>query len=187
MKILTKRQFLKNKEEVMKKIRKGAVFIYPTDTIYGIGCNALNSAAVKRIRKIKKGKNTPFSVAVPSKNWILQNCKASRKALARLPGKYTLVLNMRNRSAVSREVNWGADSLGVRIPGNWFSKVVSAVKIPLVSTSVNLHGRPPMTDVASLDRGIASSVDFIVYDGPRRGRPSTIIDLTGDKANIVKR
>ena len=70
MQIVTKEEFLGSKAFYLKRISGGAVFIYPTDTIYGIGCDATNDAAVKRIREIKHRSENPFSVAVPSKNWI---------------------------------------------------------------------------------------------------------------------
>ncbi|GAG45638.1 unnamed protein product, partial [marine sediment metagenome] len=77
---------IKKKEIEIRKLRN-SVFIYPTDTIYGIGCNALNSKLVKRIRRIKKRDNKPFSVIAPSKKWIYDNCEVDRKILKKLPGR----------------------------------------------------------------------------------------------------
>ena len=56
----------------LETIERGAIFIYPTDTIYGIGCNALNSKAVIRLRKIKEQYDRPVSIIAPSKKWIME-------------------------------------------------------------------------------------------------------------------
>ncbi len=188
MSILTKEQFLKQKGAYLKKIKKGAVFIYPTDTVYGIGCSALITSAVKRIRAIKQRSTTPFSVAAPSKKWILENCVVhDKKILAKLPGKYTLVLPLKNKKAVSREVAKGHSSLGVRIPDNWFSKIIAELGVPIVTTSANIHGQPNMKSLNDLNGAVKESVDFIVYEGKKAGRPSTIIDLTSGTLRVRKR
>ncbi len=188
MRTVTRAEFLRNKNYFFDKIRKGAVFIYPTDTIYGIGCNALKTASVMRIRKIKQRPATPFSVVAPSKKWIFENCAITdKKVLSKLPGKYTIVLNLKNKKSVAKEVNKGSSSIGVRIPKNWFAGIVSELDIPVVTSSVNLHGKKPMNTLNDLDGSIAKAVDFVVYEGPRKGKPSTIIDLTTGKARIKKR
>ena len=66
MEVLAKREFLMRKSEIIKKIINGEIFIYPTDTIYGIGCNALKSDSVQEIRTIKNRPDSPFSIIVPS-------------------------------------------------------------------------------------------------------------------------
>jgi len=74
MEILARREFLMRKTEILNKIKNGNVFIYPTDTIYGIGCNALLTDSVKEIRLIKNRPKSPFSIIVTSKQWIFDNC-----------------------------------------------------------------------------------------------------------------
>jgi len=72
MQVITKKEFLDNKEGHIKKIKAGSIFIYPTDTLYGIGCDAGNESIVKKIREVKQT-DQPFSVIAPSKDWIKQN------------------------------------------------------------------------------------------------------------------
>lgn len=160
----------------LKKL-KNSVFIYPTDTIYGIGCNALNSRLVKRIRRIKKRDKKPFSVIAPSKKWIMDNCVVDRKLLKKLPGKYTLIFKLRKK-AVVKEVNMGLDSLGVRIPKHWISNVVKKLGFPVVTTSVNITGKKPMTKLEEFKR---LKVDLILYEGVKKGKPSTVIDARNSK------
>lgn len=182
--LINKRQFLKNKKAFMKKIKAGAIFIYPTDTIYGLGCNALDKKAINKIRAIKKRKNQPFSVIVPSKSWILKNCevkKEQKRFLNKLPGPYTLILK---KKIAEKNKN---KKIGIRIPKHWFSNFVKELNIPIITTSVNVTGRPFMTSLEDANKKILKKVDFVIYEGKKISKPSTLIDLTQEKAKIIKR
>ena len=173
--------------DIIKQIKQGKVFIYPTDTIYGIGCIVTNRKAVKRIRNIKRRENKPFSVIVPGKAWILRNCivnKEVREALKKLPGPYTLILELK-RKIFPGEVNLGLKTMGVRIPRHWISDIVKKVNRPIITTSVNKAGKSYMTSIYDLDKGIYRKVDFMIYEGILSNKPSTIINLI--EKNVVKR
>lgn len=189
MKVITKEEFNLNKEYILKQIKNGSVFIHPTDTIYGIGCNALDSKATSKLRKIKKRPKTPFSVIAPSKKWVKENCSNNRcnKWLRKLPGPYTLILKLKNKEIVSKEVNPGTDTLGVRIPDHWFSKVAKELNIPIITTSANTVGGNFMTSLEDLSSEMKSKIDFIIYEDEKKARPSEIIDLTQEKTKIIKR
>lgn len=186
--ILNRQELDREKSSIIAKIRKGAIFIYPTDTIYGIGCNALNKKAVARIRKIKKRDSSPFSVIAPSKKWVRENCTISKDAepwIKKLPGPYTLILKIK-KGGVAKNVAPGVDTLGVRIPSNWFGTLVKEIGTPIVTTSANVSGKKFMTSLDNLDEAIKEGVDFIIYEGKKKGKPSKIIELTG-KIRIIKR
>ncbi len=124
-------------------MRRGKIFIYPTDTIYGLGCNALVDNTVVRIRELKRREKKPFSVIVPSKEWIHENCMINgqgEELLAMLPGAYTLIVRLRKMDCVSSTVALGRDTLGVRIPDHWISSVIKELGVPFVTTSVNISG-----------------------------------------------
>lgn len=188
MRILTKEECDIENGFLSEKIMRGAVFIYPTDTIYGIGCNALRPESVKKIRDIKDRYENPFSVIAPSKSWIYENCHVDddgMKWIEQLPGPFTLVMSLRNRECIVKEVNNGLDTLGVRIPDGWFTHFVKWMRVPIITTSVNRTGEDFMTNLDDLDTGIKSRVDFIIYDDEKKGRPSKIVDLT--KGNVTER
>lgn len=184
MKKLTKKGFLKDKERYISWIKQGAVFIYPTDTLYGIGCNAKTAGAVKAVRETKQKEKGPFSVIAPSKEWIRKNCKVSERWLTKLPGAYTLIVPMKKRCV---SVETSRKTLGVRIPKNWFAKMVAEAGVPIVTTSVNRTGEAPMTSLKKVPQHIKSQVDFAIDDGEIKGRPSTLIILTGKKAKTIRR
>ncbi len=171
------------------RIRKGAVFIHPTDTIYGLGCDATNPVAVAKLRDIKQRSATPFSVIAPGIGWIRKNCvvrPAHGEWLGKLPGPYTLVFQLSNRSAVAPEVNCGLDTLGVRVPRHWFSKVVEELGFPVVTTSANISGQDFMTSIDNIDSRVASRVDFAIYEGEKKGTPSTVVKLV-EEVEVLKR
>ncbi len=188
MNILSRQEFEKQKEEFFEQIMNGAVFIYPTDTVYGIGCNAQDKKAVAKIRKIKRRKDTPFSVIAPSKEWVKSNCVVDGKAsqwIAQLPGPLTVILN-RNKGCVAENVAPNMKTLGVRIPQHWFVKHMEDLDVPIVTTSVNKHGQEYMTSLDNLDDEIMKKVAFIIYEGEKNGKPSKLVDVS-DKFKIIER
>jgi len=178
MDVYSKEEALKSKRKILDRIEKGEVFIYPTDTIYGIGCDATNAAAVQKVRELKERPKKPFSVIAPSVEWITKNCQLSPKAkswLLKLPGPFTLVLPL-NAAAVCAETNKGLNSLGVRIPNHWVASFAHALGKPILTTSVNRQGLPPCT---RLDQFKKFGADFVIYEGDKAGTPSKVVDLTG--------
>ena len=177
-------------EDIVERIMSGVVFIHPTDTIYGIGCDATNEVAVDKVRKAKNRFDQPFSVIAPSKEWINENCIITKEAeewLEKLPGPYTLILKLKNKKCIAKNVNNDAESLGVRIPKHWIKSAAQRSEKPIVTTSVNVHGSDVMTSVDDLDSSIKAKVDFIIVDGVLNGSPSTLVHLDGDAPVIKER
>lgn len=191
MQTITKEEFKIRKNELFTKIEEGAVFIHPTDTIYGLGCNALNNKAVKKIREIKERYTRPFSVIAPGKKWIYENCITDKKEIQewieKLPGPYTLILKLKKKSCIAPNVNTDLDTLGVRIPNHWFTGAVIELGLPIVTTSANITGGDFMTSIENLDPKIKSRINFIIYEDEKKSHPSKIIDLTKDKVEFIKR
>ncbi len=184
MTVVHKHHFLKNKKQYFTLIKRGRAFIYPTDTIYGIGCDATNTKAVKHVRVLKQREKKPFSVIAPNKQWILKNCVADERAkkwLGKLPGRYTLILQLKNKKAVSRFVHLGDYTLGVRIPKHWFANIVKEYGNPIVTSSVNVTGHAFMTELHDVHEAIRKNVAFILYEGKKSAHPSTIVDLSNNK------
>ena len=180
MNILSKEELDLQKEQIIKKIKLGNIFINPTDTIYGLSCDATNKEAVDRIRRIKNRLDSPFSIIVPSINWIKENCLIDKKVeswLTKLPGPYTLILKLNNQSAVAENVAPNTDSIGVRLPDHWFTRFVQNLGFPLITTSVNKTGENFMTSLDNLDKNIKNKVDFIIYEGEMKARPSKIVNV----------
>ena len=184
MKFLTKTELRLRFDEICKKIEDGAVFIHPTDTIYGLGCNAQNKKAVKKIRQLKERFDKPFSIWTPSIDWIKDNCRINKNAewwLEQLPGPYTFILKKKNADIIAENVTLKLNSIGVRYPDHWFSNIVKEINIPTITTSANKAGQPFMTCLDDLDPEIKKGTDFIIYEGEKKARPSKIINLVKEE------
>lgn len=179
-----------HKKIIIDELKK-SIFVYPTDTIYGIGCNATDEKLVSKVRKIKNSQQ-PFSIIVPSKEWIYQNCEVIEEAeewIRKLPGPYTLILKLKNPKALAKNVyhSNSINTVGVRMPNHWFLAVVYQMKTPIITTSANVSGQDFMTTLEDLDSTIRNNVDYVFYDGEKKGKPSTIINLVGPKISIHQR
>ena len=158
----------------IQEILAGKIFIYPTDTIYGIGCNAEDKQAVEKIKQIKsRDKDKPLSIIAPSKEWIKQNCIVDVELDKYLPGPYTLILKKKNPDFLNQVSP--TESIGVRIPDCSFSSQVEKAKVPFITTSVNLAGEPFATTIDNIPNQILKKADVVIDEGELNGRPSTLI------------
>lgn len=188
MKIISKKELLENKNFYLSEIKNGKIFVYPTDTIYGLGCNALNFKSVNKIREIKNRDYKPFSIIVPSFEWIqenLENNNFQKNILQRyLPGKYTFILKS-NNSNISKINN--LELIGIRIPDNWFySDFLADLNVPIVSTSVNLTGQSFAKNIKQIPKSILGSIDFIIDEGELNNNPSKVIDLSQGEFKVLR-
>jgi len=161
-------------ENHKEQILQGKIFIYSTDTIYGLGCDATNGQAVEEIKQIKKrDRDKPLSVIAPSFEWIDQNCVVDADLDKYLPGPYTIILKKKNPEFLKQACQ--LDTIGIRIPDCNFTKQIQEVGVPFITTSVNSTGEPFAKNVNEIPKEIKDKVDFIVDVGELNGKPSTLI------------
>ena len=179
---------MKNKKinEITSLDVKTKIIVYPTDTVYGIGCNAFDDLLVNRLYDIKKRDRTKaVSVIAPSVNWILENFVCDKKLIDKyLPGAYTLILKKKDSSFLST-VSSG-DSVGVRMIKHSFQDIVSSSGIPFVTTSANISGEKTPVILGDISQDLKNEVDIIIDEGMLFGKSSKIIDFTGDQEKIIR-
>jgi len=168
-----------------RRVKAGEVFIYPTDTVYGIGCDALNEEAVKKVFEAKgRDFKKPLSVAFSDMKHLLRfvdiNEEQRREMDAKLPGPYTFVVKNKH---VPKIVTGGLDTVGVRIPKHdLIRELIRESGVPIVTTSTNLSGGPAPSHIYEIPDEIIEKVSFVIDAGKSgSGKPSTIIDLTTGK------
>lgn len=174
--------------EIAQLLRQGEVILLPTDTIYGLHAVATDAAAVDRIAAMKGRDDTkPFIVLAASIDQLTDlgveaDIDVLRKLAAIWPAPLTVILPLRAPLPASR----GAATLAVRIPAlDWLRELVARTG-PLVSTSANRSGEPPVESPSALARGLHEGLGAIVDGGPRTGEPSAILDLTGTEPRFIR-
>jgi len=173
-------------------IRRGGVILYPTDTIYGLGCDALNVKAVKRIYKIKhRSENNPALVLVHNKkmlNELVDDITPMANGLMKMfwPGPLTMIFRANrhiHQSLISKD-----GKIGIRIPNNKFClKLIAKSGAPLLSTSANISGGKTITTVDTLKKVFASKVDLLLDAGDLESAlPSTVVDVSGERLVVIR-
>lgn len=104
-----------------------------------------------------------------------------------MPGKYTFILEVLEKGHLADEVNEKDNSYGIRIPGNWFSELISMSKQPFVATSVNLSGGKELQELNDLDKSIEKYVDYFIDEEKLIGNSSTIIDLRTKNCKMLRK
>ena len=172
-------------DEAKNALRNGKIIVYPTDTVWGMGCDPFNQKAIDELFKLKGKKLDGLSVMFDNKEGIYNSCevnKKSRKIIDEfLPGPITLILKSKKKFAngVMRNGN-----IAVRIPMNSTSMEL-AEEMPVVTTSANLHGEKIASGIEEAKRIFGSSCYYLEGEEPK-GIESTIIDLTGKEPEIAR-
>lgn len=169
---------------------KGSIFIYPTDTIYGFGGNPFNEETITTISEVKGKQNWRRYIFLISDIEVLKNYTEinSEKHLDFLlsiwPNPVSVILKFNRKY---REI-FKSETGAFRIPNNRFcNKLLSELKMPLISTSVNRTGSEPMNDPTMIIQEFANEVDAIFYtDNKSFFEASTLIDLTTDDPKLVR-
>lgn len=185
----------KNKidEEELKRVvnilDNDGVIIFPTDTIYGIGCNCFSTKAIKKIFSYKKRPNNkPINVLTDNYEKILsvvKEIKPKEKELINkyMPGALTIIL--KKNEAISPLLTANLDTIGVRIPSNCIAlKILESVNYPLATTSVNISGEESGIKLADFEVDFADKVDAIIDGGESKLKVASTIVQVDDKDNI---
>ena len=169
-------------------LKRGMVIAYPTDTVYGLGCDARNSVAIKRINKIKGAKrNKPLLILISDFKMLKKYCFISPPQTDYLkkiwPGPVTVIL--KRRPNLPKELTGGLNSLAVRLPENDFLiKIINDAGFPIVSTSLNKKGDKPLRNPQNLEKHFKYLPDLAVDAGEcEKTKPSRLVDIR-DVKNI---
>lgn len=171
-------------------IRKGGLVIYPTDTVYGLGCNPFNINAVKRVFEVKGRTGKPLPVLASSVEDAEKIAEINEKALkiakAFWPGPVTLILP--KKPNLPSLVTSNQESVGVRVPNHEIAlELIKLSNGLLIGTSANKTGEESPKTAEEAARQIGEKVD-IVLDGGKTplGTPSTVVDLTAEIPKVVR-
>ncbi len=180
-------------DKVVAVLKKGGLIIYPTDTVYGLGCDITNSKALEKIARIKgvKLEKANFSFVCKDlsnlSDYVKQIDNPTFKLLKRaLPGAYTFILQGNNNLP---KVFKKKKTVGIRVPDNNIAReIVAKLGNPIVSTSIYDEDEviEYTTDPELIYEKWQSIVDLVIDGGYGDNNPSTIIDLSKDEIHIIR-
>ena len=188
----TKRLSQQDIQTAADLLRTGGLVGIPTETVYGLGANGLDPAAVGRIFQAKgRPQDNPLILHIPGADWLERYCRdipAAAYELARRfwPGPLTMVL--RRRDNVPDQVTAGLDTVGMRCPAHPLCRaVIQAADVPVAAPSGNTSGRPSPTTAAHMLEDMDGRIDAILDGGPCSvGVESTIVDLTCTPPRLLR-
>ena len=180
--------------QVVNCLKKGGVIIYPTDTVYTLGCDLTHRDAYEKVCKLKDIKSnkanfsivcydlshiTDFTMNVPTPTYkMMKKC---------LPGPYTFILNGNNN--LSKIYGYNKKTVGIRVPDNNIARaIVDALGAPILSASIKNTDTilEYITDPADLYEAYESIVDIVIDGGTGGNIASTVIDYTGNEPVLVR-
>lgn len=178
-------------KQIADKLRSGAVICYPTDTVYGIGCDIFNQKAIKKIFKIKKRvRHKPFSFMCSSLKDVSDYGHVSNKAYRimrkALPGPFTFVLPAAR--IVPKIMITKQKTVGIRVPlNNICLDLITVLGNPILTTSAIIdQDGPQLSEAYEFDELLGNMVDLVIDGGMVYPDPSTIVDFSGDEPEILR-
>ena len=173
-------------------LRQGGLAAIPTETVYGLGANALDETAVHKIFEAKgRPQDNPLIIHVPGPQWLPRYCEdvpplAYTLARKFWPGPLTMIL--KRKPIVPDATTAGLDTVGVRCPDHQVTlAIIREAGVPIAAPSANTSGRPSCTSAADCMEDMEGKIDAVVDGGPCQvGVESTIVDLTCDPPRLLR-
>lgn len=175
--------------EAVRTLKKGGIIIYPTETCYGIGADATNEKAVKKVINAKGREAKPISIIVSGlpmvRKYGFLDKDSVRLVKKLMPAALTLVIRKRNidRRLCRLPELLSRDTIGFRIPAGEFAfRLVKRYGRPITATSANISGEPPIYRIDEIKKAFCGKLDMIIDASnlPKR-KPSTIYDTINKK------
>lgn len=183
----------RNVRTVVETLAAGGVIIYPTDTIYGLGCDIYNIKAIERICRIKNidPKKAQFSFVCADLSDLAEYAKSISTPIFRvlknsLPGPYTFILEASKQ--VPKMMKSRKDTVGIRVPDHKITQLlVKELGHPLMSVSLPMEGDVEYyTDPELIHDAFENLVDIVIDGGPGGTLPSTVIDCTSGRPELIR-
>ena len=177
---------------VVETLEKGGVIVYPTDTIYGLGCSILQPKAIEKVCRIKgiPSEKARLSFIVADLSDLSRYTRPVSTAVyrvlkAHLPGPFTFILPASRE--VPRILKNKKDTIGLRIPDNQIAlAIIRELGHPILSTSLPGEMVEEYTDPATIYTRLGKEVDLVINGGAGGMIPSTVIDCTGEDPVVIR-
>ncbi len=179
---------------VVETLRTGGIIIYPTDTVYGIGCSIEDKNAIERVYLIKHArKDKPFSFVCSGLTHISEYAHVSNRAFRTIkhlvPGPFTFILPAARMKQLPKILVSKRKTVGIRVPDHRITQaIVRELGHPILSTSVtDMETGEVLNDPAIIQERFGNQVDLVIDGGVLVSEPSTVVDLTGDEPEVIRK
>lgn len=179
-------------KEIGEELRKGKVAIFPTDTVYGIGTNALNEKAVMKLYDIKNRPiEKPISLLVSDIDMIKNVARSISNIEYEIinkffPGSLTIIL--KKKAILPNIYNQNLDTVGIRIPNNIIArKIIKYANVPIATSSANISGKESIIKIDKNIKELYEKVDYIIDGGESKDKKaSTIVKVIDNVPHILR-
>jgi len=172
-------------------VRRGGVVAFPTDTVYGLGCDPSSDKAVRRLFEAKNRQKKPVPLLCASaevaEKLVHLNETARRLAREHWPGALTIVAPIREGAKLSPLLDQGSGFLGVRVPDSALcTSLAEELGGAITGTSANLSGRPSCRTASEVVASLDGKVELVIDGGELSGRESTVVRVSRSTVEVLR-
>ncbi|OPZ60841.1 MAG: Threonylcarbamoyl-AMP synthase [Deltaproteobacteria bacterium ADurb.Bin510] len=174
--------------QVAEILKNDGIIVYPTDTVYGLGCLISNKHGIERIQAIKRSRK-PMSIILPDLKTISEYAQVDNTAFKLIrqltPGPYTFVLPATR--LVPKLLQDNRKTIGVRVPDHWFCQdLLNAVNEPIITTSMPHEDESVYSDPLTIESDFGHAVDAVVDCGILGDSPSTVLSFEEGSPTLIR-
>ena len=190
VRVYSKNPQLRAIRQAVEILKNGGLVVYPTDTIYGLGCDLHNKKALKKLYRIKgMDEKTPLSFISPDLSEVSRYAGVSDKAYRImnrcLPGPFTFILPAKKE--VNKNMLYKRKGIGIRVPDDTICRLLTqTLGNPVISTSVPLWGEKILNSGEAIHEYFEKQIDLVLDIGVLVSEPSTIVDFTTEPFEITR-
>jgi tRNA threonylcarbamoyl adenosine modification protein (Sua5/YciO/YrdC/YwlC family) len=190
IKVYQKNPQLRAIKQAVEIIQSGGLIVYPTDTIYGLGCDLHNKKALEKLYRIKQmDEKTPLSFISPDLSEVARYAEVSDRSYRlmnrHLPGPFTFILPATKE--VNKHMLYKRKQIGIRVPDDNICRLLSqTLGNPVINTSVPLWGEKILNSGEAIHEHFTKQIDLVLDIGVLVSEPSTIVDLTAEPFEITR-
>ncbi|MDV3277398.1 MAG: threonylcarbamoyl-AMP synthase [Nitrososphaerales archaeon] len=177
-------------EDAAAVVKAAGLVVYPTDTVYGLGVDPMDSDAVRRLFAVKRREARPIPILCDSLESALRlvwlNSRSVDLAKRHWPGALTIVAPLKEE--LPFQVHQGSGTVGVRVPASKLcAQLIRLCGGYLTGTSANISGRPPCRSAGEAMKELGGAVDLILDGGCLEGKASTVVRVLGEGIEVLRK
>ncbi len=176
--------------DLIKNIEDGNLVIVPTDTVYGISCDATNKDAIEKVFIAKQREQKPLIVMVSNIDMLKKYVKDINDLEQKLIDKYwpnTLTILFKKNDNLLEEITCGSEYVGIRMPNNkLLLDLMNKINKPIISTSANISGSSVITNTSLIEPELKEYISYVYDDGEKTNVASTLVKVEDGKIKILR-